>query len=159
MEWKQINYVDSILESLSVKILTRSARMEGTSMNEIKSLKQYSILISFEHTRMNYVVWHFEDSEYLDQIDIQYFKIPSNVTERGQRKLSPKESELIMDVRFGRSRFNHFIQFHSYFALSMNTNHHYFLQVHYNRVEWIVMMEDLLKSFHSLSFNTFYYCW
>ena len=90
MEWKQINYVDSILESLSVKILTRSARMEETSMNEIKSIKQYSILISFEHTRMNRkVVRHFEDSEYLDQIDIQYFKILSNVTERGQQKLNP----------------------------------------------------------------------
>ena len=71
MEWKQINYVDSILkslsdvtkleslsdvtklESLSVSISTRSARLEGTSMNEIKSIKQYSILISIEHSGMN----------------------------------------------------------------------------------------------------------
>ena len=140
-------------------ILTRSARMGETSMNEIKSIKQYSILISFELSRMNQVDGHLEDSEYLDQIDIQYFKILSNLTERGQRKLHPLESELIMDVRFGRSRFNHLIQFHSYFALSMNMNHPiFFLQVHLHRVEWIVMMEDLLKSFHSLPFNTFYYC-
>ena len=43
-------------------ILTRSARMEGTSMNEIKSIKQYSILISIELPGMNRKVdWHFED--------------------------------------------------------------------------------------------------
>ena len=79
-------------------------------MNEIKSIKQYSILISTEHTRMNGKLnQHFEDSEYLDQINIQYFKILSNLTERGFLKLHP--SEMKMDVRSGRSRFNHFIQF------------------------------------------------
>ena len=31
----------------------RSARMEETSMNEIKSIKQYSKLISIEHSGMN----------------------------------------------------------------------------------------------------------
>ena len=125
-------------------------------MNEIKSIKQYSILISFEHTRMNQVDRHFEDSEYLDQINIQYFKILSNVTELGYLRVYPPE--LSMDVRFGRSRFNHFIQFHSYFALSRNMidNNPILHQVHLDRVEWIVMMEDLLQSFHSLSFNTFY---
>ena len=156
-EWNGNKSIMSIQYWNHCLILTRSARMEETSMNEIKSIKQYSILISFEHTRMNEVVWHFEDLEYLDQIDIQYFKILSNLTERGQWKLNPPE--LSMDVRFGRSRFHHFIQFHSYFALSMNMIHHFFHKVHIHRVEWIVMMEDLLKSFHSLPFNTFYLSW
>ena len=107
--------------------------MEETSMNEIKSIKQYSILILIELSQMNEVDRHFEDSEYLDQINIQYFKILSNITERGYLKLPP--SELIMDVRLGRSRFNHFIQFHYYFALSMNMIHHpLFPQEHAIRV-------------------------
>ena len=118
-------------------------------------MNEYLKLILKYYLQMNEVVSPFEDSEYLDQINIQYFKILVNVTERGLQKLPPLE--LIMDVRFGRSRFNHFIQFHSYFALSMNMMHHIlFHKVHPYRVEWIVMMEDLLKSFHSLSFNTFY---
>ena len=91
-------------------ILTRLARMEETSMNEIKSINQYSKLISIEHTRMNKVARHFEDLEYLNTINIQYSEILSNVTERGYSKLPP--SELIMDVRFGRSTFNHFESFH-----------------------------------------------
>ena len=130
-------------------------------MNEIKSIKQYSKLISIEHTRMDkkshHVDWHFEDLEYLNTINIQYSEILSNVTKRGQWKLSPLE--LIMDVRFGRSTFIHFESFHYYFALSTNMMNHIFLQVHFHRVEWIVMMEDLFKSFHSNSFNTFHYCW
>ena len=64
-------------------ILTRPARMEETSMNEIKSIKQYSKLISIEHTGMNQIVWHFEDLEYLNTINIQDSEILSNVTERG----------------------------------------------------------------------------
>ena len=83
--------------------------MEETSMNEIKSIKQYSKLISIEHTGMNQAVWHFEDLEYLNNINIQYSEILSNVTERGWMKLFP--SELIMDVRFGRSTFYHFNHF------------------------------------------------
>ena len=57
--------------------------MEETSMNEIKSIKQYSKLISIEHTGMNEVDWHFEDLEYLNTINIQYLEVLSNVTERG----------------------------------------------------------------------------
>ena len=136
---------------------TRSARMEETSsMNEIKSSKQYSKLILIEHTWMNEVVWHFEDLEYLDTINIQYSKILSNVTTQGHSKLNLSE---LMDVRFGRSTFNHFISFHSYFALSTNMNHYFFPVVQIHQVEWIVMMEDLFKSFHSNSFNTLHYCW
>ena len=71
------------------------------SMNEIKSIEQYSKLISIEHTRMNHKVdWHFEDLEYLNIINVQYSEILSNVTERGYSKLHPCE---VMDVRFGRS--------------------------------------------------------
>ena len=84
--------------------------MEATSMNEIKSIKQYSKLISIEHTGMTKVDWHFEDLEYLNTINIQYSEILSNVTERGSWKLPPPE--LIMDVRFGRSTFHHFESFH-----------------------------------------------
>ena len=87
--------------------------MEETSMNEIKSIKQYSKLISIEHTRMDkkshHVDWHFEDLEYLNTIKIQYSEILSNVTERGYSKLNPSD---MMDVRFGRSTFNHFESFH-----------------------------------------------
>ena len=48
----------------------RIVKMEETSMNEIKSIKQYSILISFELFRMNEVDRYFEDLEYLNQINI-----------------------------------------------------------------------------------------
>ena len=64
-----------------------------------------------------------------------------------------------MDVRFGRSTFNHFKSFHYYFALSTNMmKQNLFHKVHNHRVVWIVVMEDLFKSFHSNSFNTFDYC-
>ena len=63
--------------------MTRLARMEGTSMNQIKSNKQYSKLISIEHIGMKQVAQHFEDLEYLNTINIQYSEILSNVTERG----------------------------------------------------------------------------
>ena len=89
-------------------------------MNEIKSIKQYSKLISIELSRMDQqalfdhylqqkhqVARHFEDLEYLN--NIQYSEILSNVTERGWRKLPHTE---LMDVRFGRSTFNHFESFH-----------------------------------------------
>ena len=139
-------------------ILTRIRNFLETSMNEFKSIKQYSKLISIEHTWMNQVDWHFEVLEYLNTINIQYSEILSNVTERGYSKLHP--SELIMDVRFGRSTFNHFESFHYYFALSMNMNHLSISHIlHHNRVKWIVMMVDLFKSFHSNSFNTLDYCW
>ena len=61
--------------------------MKGTSMNEIKSIKQYSKLISIEQTGMDesnhHVAWQFEDLEYLNTINIQYSELLSNVTERG----------------------------------------------------------------------------
>ena len=98
----------------------------------MKSIKQYSKLISIEHTGMNQVDQHFEDLEYLNTINIQYSEILSNVTERGYLKLYLPE--LLMDVRFGRSTFIHFESFHYYFALSMNMIHHFFLQVHIHRV-------------------------
>ena len=75
--------------------------MEETSMNEIKSIKQYSKLISIEHTGMNYIDRQFEDLEYLNSINIPYSEILSNVTERGYWKLYPILE--LMDVRFGRS--------------------------------------------------------
>ena len=83
--------------------------MGETSMNEIKSIKQYSKLISIEHSGMKQADWHFEDLEYLNTINIQYSEILSNVTERGKEKLAHSE---LMDVRFGRSTFNHFESFH-----------------------------------------------
>ena len=52
-------------------------------MNEIKSNKKNSKLISIEHTGMNQEAQHFEDLEYLNTIIIQYSEILSNVTERG----------------------------------------------------------------------------
>ena len=86
--------------------------MEETSMNEIKSSKQYSKLISIEHTGMNEVDKHVEDLGYLNIINIQYSEILSNVTKEELWKLPPSHSELIMDVSFGRSTFNHFESFH-----------------------------------------------
>ena len=74
--------------------------MEETSMNQIKSIKLYSKLISIELPRMNEVVWHFEDLEYLNTINIQYSEILANVTTRGLTKLYSTE---VIDVRFGRS--------------------------------------------------------
>ena len=82
-------------------------------MNEIKSIKQYSKLISIERFGMDdhnqLRIGHFEDLEYLNTINIQYSEILSNVTEQGSRKLHPSE---LMNVRFGRSTFNHFKSFH-----------------------------------------------
>ena len=74
--------------------------MEETSMNQIKSIKLYSKLISIEHGGMNQVAWHFEDLEYLNTINIQYAEILANVTTRGELKLHFTE---VIDVRFGRS--------------------------------------------------------
>ena len=79
-------------------------------MNHIKSIKQYSKLISIEHIGMANEDQHFEDLEYLNTINIQYSEILSNVNERGFSKLYPPE--LSMDVRFGRSTFYHFESFH-----------------------------------------------
>ena len=74
--------------------------MEETSMNQIKSFKLYSKLISIEYVGMKKVAWHFEDLEYLNTINIQYSEILSNVTTRGYLKLYRTE---VIDVRFGRS--------------------------------------------------------
>ena len=57
--------------------------MGETSMNEIKSIKQYSKLISIERSQINMIDRLFEDLEYLNVINIQYSEILSNVTERG----------------------------------------------------------------------------
>ena len=51
-------------------ICTRSARIDGISMNQIKSIKLYSKLISIEFPGMNQVDRHFEDLEYLNTINI-----------------------------------------------------------------------------------------
>ena len=62
--------------------LVDKTRKNGRNIYEwIKSIKQYSRLISIEHTGMNEANWHFEDLEYL------FFKVVntellSNVTER-----------------------------------------------------------------------------
>ena len=77
-----MNCVDPIQEVLLDKV-TRSARMEGTSMNEMKSSKQYSKLISIELPGMIPVARHYQDTEYLNTIIIQYSEILSNVTEQG----------------------------------------------------------------------------
>ena len=67
-------------------------------------------------------------------VNIQHSEILSKITERGYLKLAPS-SDLIMDVRFGRSKYHHFQSFHYYFALSMNMNHHIlFHKVHIYRV-------------------------
>ena len=57
--------------------------MGETSMNEIKSIKQYSKLISIERSQIKMIDRLFEDLEYLNTINIQYSEILSNVTERG----------------------------------------------------------------------------
>ena len=78
-------------------------------MKSNQSFNQYSKLIFLDDIGMNQVIWHFEDLEYLNIISIQYSEILSNVTERGLRKLYPSE---LIDVRFGRSTFNHFQSFY-----------------------------------------------
>ena len=69
-------------------------------MNQIKSIKLCSKLISIEHVGMNQVDQHFEDLEYLNTINIQYSEILANVTTQGERKLP---TTVDIDVRFGRS--------------------------------------------------------
>ena len=67
--------------------MTRSARMEETSMNEIKSVNKYSKLISIELSGMDddyqKGIGHFEDLEYLNTINIQkYFPMSLNEVHR-----------------------------------------------------------------------------
>ena len=69
-------------------------------MNVIKSIKKYSKLISIELSGMNKVYRQFEDLEYLNNINVQYSEILSNVTERGYKKLHRTES---MVLSFGKS--------------------------------------------------------
>ena len=84
--------------------------MEETSMNQIKSINQYSILISIELSQKYMPVQsryyinefrlgagHFENLEYLNSINIQYFEILCIVTERGLQKLHPSD---LIDVSF-----------------------------------------------------------
>ena len=95
MEWNEC--ADPMMELLPD--LTLSARMEETSMNEIKSINQYSKLISIELPGMDdhnqQEIGHFEDLEYLNTINIQYSEILSNVNERGYWKLNPLESMVV----------------------------------------------------------------
>ena len=69
-------------------------------MNQIKSIKLYSKWISIELSGMKEVARHFEDSEYLNTINIQFSEILSNVTTRGFLKLDPL---LVMEFRLIRS--------------------------------------------------------
>ena len=79
-------------------------------MKSNQSNNQYLKLISIELSGKNHkVAWYFEDLEYLNMINIQYSEILSNVTERGNLKLTPFD---LMDVRLGRSTFIHFESFH-----------------------------------------------
>ena len=87
--------------------------MRETSVDKNTSNKQYLKLISFEHSRMHEVDWQFEDLEYLETINTLKFKLLSNITCIGLKKLFPPE---LMDIKFGRSTFFHFESFYSYFA-------------------------------------------
>ena len=59
-------------------------RMEDTSMNEVKSIKQAILEIDFDRTQ-----WsdpdslHFEGLEYVNTINIQYSEVSFAVTELG----------------------------------------------------------------------------
>ena len=53
--------------------LTRSARMEETSMNEVKSINQYLKLISIEQIGMNKIDRQYIDLEYLIITNIPYY--------------------------------------------------------------------------------------
>ena len=78
--------------------------------------------IDFLRTRSNesgkWTFWRFGISI---SINIQYWLLLSNVTSRGRWKLHPLE---LMECRLGRSRFNHSIPFHYYFASLVNMIHH-----------------------------------
>ena len=59
--------------------------MDETSINEIipNQSHQYLKLISIELPWMHKIDRHVEDLEYLNTINIPFFEILSNVTERG----------------------------------------------------------------------------
>ena len=61
-------------------ILIRSAKMEETSVNQIKCNHIYSKLISIELLWMNQVEQHSEDLEYLNIISIHDLGLLSNIT-------------------------------------------------------------------------------
>ena len=60
----------------------------------------------------------------------------------------------VMDCNDGRSITIISFEFIQYFQLLLMRNH----GMHNHLMKWIVDLEDLLKSFHSNSFNTFDYC-
>ena len=134
-------------------MLIKNTRDIYNKNNIRQSLFEIDIVCTFWNESGNLTFRRFGISKY-DQYSIT--KILSNDTEWKYRKLYI--TELIED-NCRRSTFNHSKSFHYYFALLMNSMNSLFLEVQPIRVEWIVMMEDLLKSFHSNLFNTFNYCW
>ena len=58
--------------------------IRATSINEMKSSKQYSRWISIVHDKMKQEIRQTEDLEYLNTINIQFSEILSNITTRGQ---------------------------------------------------------------------------
>ena len=112
--------VDPMLELLSLDLYKISEN--GRNIYEWNQNKQTILEINFDWTSSNerryqspgrLTFWRFGISKY-----DQYSEILSNVTERGYSKQYLSE---LIDVRFGRSTFNHFKSFHYYFALSTNT--------------------------------------
>ena len=125
---------------------------KGRNIYEWNEINPILLDIDLLRTRLNepgkWTFWRFGISI---SINIQYWCLLSNVTSRGRQKLHLPE--LLMECRLGRSRFNHSIPFHYYFASLVNMiHHHIFLRVHTIRVESIVVKEDLFDHFiHSHS--------
>ena len=104
----------------------------GRNIYEWNQINQTRLEIDFDWTYSNELGSStFRRFGISNTINIQYSEILSNVNERGLQKLFFTE---LMDVRFGRSTFNYFQSFHSYFALLTNMMNHVFHKVHHNRV-------------------------
>ena len=91
---------------------------------------------------MNGIDRLFKDLEYLNTINIQYWKLLSNITKRGEWKLYPVL--LTMDIRFGRSMHHSNIQYHiiSYLESQMNYNRNCLNNFQLSQFEWIVIVVD-----------------
>ena len=126
VEWNEC--VDSMMELL---LDFDKISENGRNIYEWNQINQSILEIDFDRTSWNGRSYRLSGSLTFrrfgisNTINIQYSEVLSNVTKRGYWKLNPLD---IMDVRFGRSTFNHFESFHYYFALSTNLMNDYTFQ-------------------------------
>ena len=138
-------------------VFIRLAWIDETSMIEIMAIHTYSKLSMFEILWKTRIDSHMEGFMHLNTIYIYYFYRYTFQCHWG-RTIETKYYR-IERYKFCKS-YNQSCRIILFLVrLTKDMIHILLLQMHYHRVEWIVMMEDLHQSFHSNSFNICRYCW